>query len=295
MILLTGGTGTVGRELVGLLQDSGQPHRVLTRSSESALTLEAGGSDAMVGNAENPADAGAAVAGCDTVISAMTGFGPSSGSSPAAVDRDGNLNLIRAAQDAGVERFVLFSVRDAGPTHPLELNRMKFCAELALRDSDMGWTILHPTIILETFTAIMQESLDRHGMVVVFGRGDRPINFVGAAYAAQVALAAARCRDLQNSILELAGPENVSFNELAALLVTHHGTGRVRHVPLPVLRAMAISATSFAPKWGRILSAATLMCTSDMTSGASLTQEPLSRIPRKTIRETLAESHQTLH
>ena len=293
MILVTGGTGTVGRELLRLLQDTGQLHRVLTRSSERARMLEAAGSQAMVGNAENPADLVAAVAGCDTVISAMTGFGPSSGSSPAAVDRDGNLNLIRAAQNAGVERFVLFSVRDAGPGHPLELNRMKFSAEQALRESDMDWTILHPTIILETFTAIMQESLDRHGVAVVFGRGDRPVNFIGAAYVAQRALAAARSSDLHGSVLELAGPENLSFNDLASLLVTRHGSGRVVHVPLPVLRAMAFSATTLAPRWGRILRAAILMCTSDMASEPSLIQESLSRIPMKTIRETLAESHQT--
>ena len=279
MILLTGGTGTVGRELVRLLQDSGRPHRVLTRSSENAFPLEAAGSQAMVGNVENPTDAVAAVAGCHTVISAMTGFGPSSGSSPSAVDRDGNLNLIRAAQDAGVKQFVLFSVRDAGPSHPLELNRMKFCAEQALRDSDMGWTILRPTIILETFTSIMQDSLNRSGMMVVFGRGDRPINFVCAAYVAQAALAAAHSRDLQNS----------------SLLVNHHGSGRVVHIPLPVLRAMAFLATTVAPEWGGILHVATLMCTSDMTSEASITQESLSLIPTKTIRETLAESHQTPH
>ncbi len=295
MILLTGGTGTVGRELVRLLQDSGRPHRVLTRSSENAFPLEAAGSQAMVGNVENPTDAVAAVAGCHTVISAMTGFGPSSGSSPSAVDRDGNLNLIRAAQDAGVKQFVLFSVRDAGPSHPLELNRMKFCAEQALRDSDMGWTILRPTIILETFTSIMQDSLNRSGMMVVFGRGDRPINFVCAAYVAQAALAAAHSRDLQNSIIELAGSDNLSFNELASLLVNHHGSGRVVHIPLPVLRAMAFLATTVAPEWGGILHVATLMCTSDMTSEASITQESLSLIPTKTIRETLAESHQTPH
>ena len=295
MILLTGGTGTVGRELVRLLQDSGEPHRVLTRSSESAHTLEAAGSQATVGNVENPADLVAAAAGCDTVISAMTGFGPSSGSTPAAVDRDGNINLIRAARDAGVERFVLFSVRKAGPDHSLDLNRMKFCAEQALRESDMGWTILHPTIILETFTAIMQESLDRHGVAVIFGRGDRPINFVGAAYVAQTALAAARSSDLHGSVLELTGPENLSFNELASLLVARHGSGRVVHVPLPVLRAMAFSATTLAPGWGRILRAATLICTSDMASESSLIQESLSRMPMKTIRETLAEPHQTPH
>ncbi len=295
MILLTGGTGTVGRELVRLLQGSEQPHRVLTRSSERARTLEAGGSQAMVGNVGRSADLAAAVAGCDTVISAMTGFGPTSGSSPAAVDRDGNLHLISAAQDAGVERFVLFSVRGAAPAHPLELNRMKFCAERALRESTMGWTILHPTIILETFAGIMQETLDRRGVVVVFGPGDRPVNFVVAAYVARTALAAAQNPQLQGSILELAGPENLSFNALASLVIIRHGSGRVVHVPLPVLRAAAFSAKAIAPRWGRILGAATLMCTSDMTSEASLTQESLPGIPMETVREALAAAYQTRH
>ncbi len=290
MILLTGGTGTVGRELVRLLQDSGQPHRVLTRSLESARRLEEAGSPAVVGDVRHSADLAAAVSGCDIIISAMTGFGPSSGASPAIVDRDGNLNLIRAAQGAGVERFVLFSVRGAGPEHPLELNRMKFSAEQALRDSELGWTILRPTVILETFTGIMQESLDRHGVVVVFGHGDRPVNFVCASYAARTALVATQSRDLYQSVVEVAGPENLPFNELATLLITRHGSGRVLHVPLPVLRAMEFSANTLSPRWGRILGAATWMCTADMTNKAALTYESLSSIPVKTIRDALFES-----
>ncbi|GAA4360860.1 SDR family oxidoreductase [Paeniglutamicibacter cryotolerans] len=290
MILLTGGTGTVGRELVRLLQDSGQPHRVLTRSLESARRLEAAGSPAVVGDVQHSPDLAAAVCGCDMIISAMTGFGPSSGSSPAVVDRDGNLNLIRAAQDAGVQRFVLFSVRGAEAGHHLELNRMKFTAEQALRDSELGWTILRPTIILETFTGIMEESLDRHGVVVVFGSGDRPVNFVCASYAACTALVAAQSRDLYRSAVEVAGPENLTFNELASLVITRYGSGRVLHVPLPVLRAMEFSAKTLAPRWGRVLGAAIWMCTADMTSKAALTYESLSRIPVKTIREALNES-----
>jgi len=295
MIVLTGGTGTVGRELVGLLQASKQPHRVLTRSPESARALEAAGPQAVVGSVEHPGDLAAAMAGCDTVISAMTGFGPSSGSSPAAVDRDGNLNLIATAQDAGVKRFVLFSVRGAGPGHPLELNRMKFGAEQALRESALGWMVLRPTTILETFTGIMKESLDRHDVVVVFGRGNRPVNFVCAADAARTALLAARDPELQGSILELGGPENCSFNELASLVISRHDSGCTVHVPLPVLRAMAFSANAVAPSWGRILGAAILMCTTDMTFEAPLCQGSLPKIELKTVQEALQTAHQTRH
>src|SRR6202022_2200341 len=84
------------------------------------------------GDARNPDSLEAALMGVDTVVSAMTGFGPR-GPGPQAVDYEGNLNPIRAAESATARRFVLVSMYGAVAAHPMQLMRMKFRAEEALR------------------------------------------------------------------------------------------------------------------------------------------------------------------
>ena len=53
------------------------------------------------------------MAGVRTVISAINGFGGDGALGVRAIDRDGNVNLIDAAEAAGVEHFVLVSIQQA--------------------------------------------------------------------------------------------------------------------------------------------------------------------------------------
>jgi uncharacterized protein YbjT (DUF2867 family) len=55
-----------------------------------------------------------------------------------AVDERGNRMLANAAADAGVERFILVSVAQASPDHPIELFRAKWAAEEAVRASGIA-------------------------------------------------------------------------------------------------------------------------------------------------------------
>jgi NADH dehydrogenase len=171
VILLAGGTGTLGGVLIRTLQDAGMPFRILTRSSQRGAALKAAGLDVAIGDVGNPADLTRALSGCTAVVSAISGFGPQSGSTPPAVDRDGNISLMEAAERAGVRQFVHFSMHGASASHPLELARMKFAAEQRLMAGNLEWTIVRPTTILETYTAIMGESLGKSGVAVVFGTG----------------------------------------------------------------------------------------------------------------------------
>jgi uncharacterized protein YbjT (DUF2867 family) len=124
MILVAGGTGTLGTHLVRLLTDRGDDVRVLTRDPARAAALPDTVQTAQ-GDLRDPAAVSAAVRSCSTVISAVHGFVGSGKPSPEAIDRDGNRQLIRAAAAEGVEHFVLVSVLDAAPDHPMSLYRAK--------------------------------------------------------------------------------------------------------------------------------------------------------------------------
>jgi NADH dehydrogenase len=122
VIVVAGGTGTLGSRLVPHLAGAGLAVRVLTRDPARAQHLAGPGVEVVRGDVRDAASVGTALRGAGTVISAMHGFAGSGGVSPASVDRAGNANLIGAATRAGAA-FVLISVVGASPSHPIGLFR----------------------------------------------------------------------------------------------------------------------------------------------------------------------------
>ncbi len=252
MILVAGGTGTLGRALLPLL--AGRPLRVLTRQGSSPLPE---GVEPVIGDVRAP---GHAVAGCDTVISAVHGF---LGPSPEAIDRDGNRALIRAAVAAGVKQFILVSGQGVSADHPMSLHRAKFAAETSLRSSGLGFTIIRPTAFLETWMMVIGQSLEKKGLALVFGPGRNPINFVSVRDVAALIALAVRDPTLRGETLEIGG-EDLDFSTIAEALIRAHGrAARVKRIPLWALRAMAILARPFAPAFARQAQAAVIMNTRD--------------------------------
>jgi len=175
MILLAGGTGHLGGALLELPAVRGARIRVLSRHPSRAHVPA--GVELVAGDVRVASSLPSALVDVDTVISAVTGFGPG-GSGPRLVDLEGNRHLIAAAAAAGVKHFILVSIHGASSAHPMELYRAKFMAEQSLRESGLEWTIIRPTVFMELWAGIVGDSLIRSGTATVFGRGDNPINFV---------------------------------------------------------------------------------------------------------------------
>ena len=287
MILVTGGTGTLGTRVVRLLAERGEAVRVLTRDPARAARLP-GTVQVVTGDVRDPAAVAAAVRGCAAVVSAVHGFVGPGRPSPEAIDRDGNRALIRAAAAAGVERVVLVSVLGAAPDHPMSLHRAKYAAEQALRASGAQWTIIRPTSYLETWTAIIGAKLPGSGRALVFGPGRNPINFVSADDVAALVDLAVRDHALGGRVLEVAGPENLSFVAMAERLIAATGApGRVKHIPLPVLRAMSVLARPVSPVLARQAQAAVVMNATDMSVDVSAMGDRLPIVPSVTLDDVL--------
>ena len=130
MILIAGGTGRLGTQLVGWCTGPGEAVRVLTRDPARAAHLS--GVELAVGDVRSAADLAAAVQGVSAVVSAVHEFAGPGRVTPASVDRDGNRLLIAAARTLGAH-FVLISVLGASLDHPMELVRMKATPEAICR------------------------------------------------------------------------------------------------------------------------------------------------------------------
>ena len=265
MILVAGGTGRLGAELVPSLCSAGLPVRVLTRDPARARSLRELGAEIVVGDVRKPATLEAATSGVATVVSAIHGFAASDGGTPARVDRDGNAALVDAAEAAGA-LVVLMSVLGAAQDHPLALFRMKAAAERRLRSRARRWTIVRSAPFGELQLDLLCRSARGGGAPVVLGRGENPVNVVSVTDVAAAVMSAAS-GDFAGRVLDVAGPEDLTLDELARAARRRLGrTGLpLRHVPRRLLRVLA--ATQRLPRipLGQVAALAVALDTLPMT------------------------------
>lgn len=143
-ILVTGGTGTLGRHLVPRLLAAHPAVRVLSRRQHEA----GDGVEYVVGDLLRDEGIEQAVAGAETVVHCAGG---------AKGDADATGNLVRAARRAGVRHLVYISVTGAGQV-PLGYFRAKAASERIISGSGVPWTTLRAAqfhdLVLTVLTAL---------------------------------------------------------------------------------------------------------------------------------------------
>jgi uncharacterized protein YbjT (DUF2867 family) len=288
VILVAGGSGRLGTLIVRRLAARGLGVRVLTRDRARAAHVGGGRVEVIEGDVRDDRSLSAAMAGVETVVSAIHGFGDIGNVSPASVDRDGNHRLVNAAVGANAA-VVLMSIVGASAEHPLELFRMKHVAEEHLRASGAPWTVVRATAFAEFWLDLLDRTAGASGRPVIFGRGVNTINFVSVSDVAALAERVVVDSSARGATLEIGGPENVSFNELAARL--QRAAGRAappRHVPRAMLRLLTCLLEPIQPNRARQMRAAIAMDTMDMTFAPTDLHRRFPELPVTPLADILA-------
>jgi uncharacterized protein YbjT (DUF2867 family) len=294
MILFAGGTSRLGTSAVPRLLEHGLRLRILTRNPERARQLWDDDVEIVPGDVRDPATLERVVQGVETVISAVHGFAGEGNVSPRTVDREGNRNLIRAAEDAGIAHFILISISGASADHPMELFRMKYQAEMELQRSGLSWTIIRPTAFMELWASIIGEPLLMSGRTRVFGRGNNPINFVSIEDVARFVELAVTNETMRGAIVEVGGPENLTMNKVAEIVErVSEKAGRVDHIPLPMMRVMARVMVPLNAQVARQIRSGIIMDTIDMTFDASETTRRYPAITPARFEEVIRRIHRS--
>ena len=141
MILLTGATGKIGRNLATILGERGVPTRALVRDTTKAADIAAAGVELIQGEL-TPADLDRALTGVDTVYLAVGGTPDQVALENAVID---------GAARAGVRRIVKISVNGADPAAPVILARWHGEIEQHIAASAVPATILRPNFFMQNF------------------------------------------------------------------------------------------------------------------------------------------------
>ncbi len=263
MIAVVGGTGRLGSLVVQELRNVGEQVLVVSRTAPASSTAGPTDHDVrhVAADVRDPAALRAALRGVAVCVSAVHGMAPSGDGSPTSVDWLGNRNIVDAAAGAGAA-VVMLSVVGAEADSPMELFRMKWRAEEYLRASGIPWTVVRASAFAELWAEILRSTATRSGRVQVFGRGENPINFVSVSDVAAGVVRAVIDPTVRGQVLSVVGPENLTFNELAARIGEAQPP---RHLPRAALRVMGVLARPVRPGLARSARTALAMDTTDMT------------------------------
>ncbi|MFB6296633.1 MAG: complex I NDUFA9 subunit family protein [Halobacteriales archaeon] len=147
-VLVTGGTGFIGDALCRELDDRGHEVTAMSRSPDDSDLP--GSVETVSGDLTNYAAVEELFDGADAVYNlvALSPLYQTRGDrTHERVHLEGTENAVRAAEEAGVSRFVQLSALGADPDGATAYIRAKGEAEAVVRESDLDWTIFRPSVV----------------------------------------------------------------------------------------------------------------------------------------------------
>ena len=222
MFLIAGGTGFVGSAVVEELKRRGLPVGALGRDAGRVRQRFGAGVEARAADVTRPEQLVGALQGAIVVINSvqfpnMPIENARKGWTFERVDFEGTRNLVEAAKQAGVKRFVYVSGVGAGPAAEKHWFRFKWQAEQYLATSGLEWSIVRPTWVFGPG----DHSLNRLigfarflPFIPSFGDGLQAMQPVFIDDVGRVLADAAMKPEAANQMFELGGPEIMTMNDV---------------------------------------------------------------------------------
>lgn len=236
-IAIFGGSGFVGRGLQAAL--TGRPFRVVVRHPGTALDDTA---DIVAGDVTKPETLPMALKGCDAIINLVAIIAETDDATFDGVIRQGTVNLLLAAQRAGIRRFIQMSALGAQHDPQFAYFEAKWQAEQAVRQSSLDWTIFRPSIIFgpgDGFINQLADVVRAFPLIPVVGNGQSKFQPVARDDVATAFAHAVDHPDTIGQLYELGGPDVFTYEQLLDLIGKTLGKRKPKiHVPMPMMRVI---------------------------------------------------------
>lgn len=242
MILVTGGTGLVGRHLVRALLANGHRVRCLVRSVDIARQVLPPEVELVRGDINDSEAANKACMGVDRLFHLVAVIREKGEVTFEHINVEGTLNLVIAAGQAGVKHFVHMSALGACDNPRYKYAYSKWRGEETVKQSGLAWTILRPSVIYGDgfgFIDRMAQSLEftPRPFVPVPGKGTALFQPIAAEDVARCLVRIVENRSLTGKIIEIGGPEHLSYLQILDLLLDRMGEKRYKlFIPMFLMR-----------------------------------------------------------
>ena len=205
MILVTGGTGLVGRDVVRLLSQHGVAARALVRNPQKAQNLP--GITWVTGDLAKPETLPTAFKGAKTLF-LVSGIGEDT----VALQH----NAIEAARNAGITHIVKLSAFGASGHSNAPICRWHYQVEKEMQESGMDWTILRPHHFMQNLLTQTQYIINDG--VVYSASGDGKIPYIDARDIAAVAAVTLAKSGHHGKKYVITGGEALSYRQATAFI-----------------------------------------------------------------------------
>lgn len=255
-VLVTGGTGFVGREIVRQLHNTGHRTILLARRPEARATREVA---TLLGARVRPGDVldGDSLrntcAGVEAVIHLVGIISECGNQTFENVHARGTRNMIFAAQDAGIKRFLHMSALGTRPGSVSRYHQTKWAAEEQVRQSGLGWTVFRPSIIYgpgDGFVNLFARIIRFSPILPVLGSGQNQFQPVAVQTVASAFVKALTESRAVGEVYDLGGPEMFTFDELLDQILDAMERRRLKlHLPMSLARTQAALLEWLYPRW----------------------------------------------
>ena len=261
-VLVAGGTGYLGGFVLEAFKRRGDFVRALARRPEKLASCPTPPDEVVSAEVTRPSSLEGVCAGIDVVFSSVGITRQKGRATWKDVDFQGNVNLLREAQRAGVQTFIYVSVFGAGELLHLDIVKAHEDFVAALRESGLDYRVIRPTGYFSDMGAFYD--MARKGRVFLFGSGHHRINPIHGADLAQFCVDAL---DSAERELDVGGPEVLSYQDIARLALKVQARPiRISTMPLWLVRALVWLTTRFNRHSGGVLAFVTTMCTREVVA-----------------------------
>jgi uncharacterized protein YbjT (DUF2867 family) len=233
-VLVTGGTGVVGEAVVRALHGRGHTVRVLTRHAGRDEKWWPEDVEGWAGDVSNDHSIQGAAAGCEAVVH-IAGIVEEQQPSITfqSVNIDGTRYVVMEAERAGVRKLIYVSSLGA-ERGGSDSHKSKYVAEDVVRTFTRDWLVLRPGAVYgpgDDHLSVLLQMMRTLPVIPTIGDGNQKFQPIWHEDFAE-AVARAVERDVRCQVLDIAGTELTSQNDLVARLRAIPGRSVVQ-APLP--------------------------------------------------------------
>jgi uncharacterized protein YbjT (DUF2867 family) len=239
-VLVAGATGQLGRVIARKLVAAGVPIRALARNRDKLAELDGPGCDIAAVDMLDLATLTRACQGISQIVATANNNMGSGQTSPRRVDLTAYQNLCAAARTTGVRRLVYVSFRGVDQDAFVDIFKIKWYVEDAIRRSGVPHVMLRPTAFMDVWIdQLLADGIRKKGVAMIFGDGKAVANYIAVDDVAEFAVRILGREDVVNEVIEVGGPSDISFDDLATLIERRLGTsGKRRHIPIVAMKLL---------------------------------------------------------